>query len=349
MALRDSGVEAAVAIPDGAASDILRTRGIPVLRIVPFRLHRPGLNPFRVASDAIAFLRARRATARAIRGFEPDIIHANGLQAALASIPLVPDRGKNGAPLLMHVRDIRFPPRAMRFAARRVSCIVAISRAVEDRLREILPRRLHGKVRRIQNAIDERAFAMRRIDRAEARRRLALPSGAVVIGMMSHFAPWKRHDRFVDMAREILAGGVGDAAFPGRDRIHFAIAGADIAGDNPGVSRALRGAASDPALAGRLHLLGDADGACFLSAIDLLVHPATGEPFGRVIAEAKAFGLPIVAVDSAGPAEQLAGYARGWLVPDAADVPRALAAAAVSVLISGSTGGDLHVELARCR
>ena len=320
VAIYRCGIETAVAIPDGEAAELLRMEGIRTYAIPQFRLHRPGANPFRIVADAVAFLRARAATRRAIRDFSPDIIHANSLQAALAAMQHILKRQKNGAPFFMHVRDIRFPARAMRFAARRVSCVIAISKAVESRLLDVLPPVLHGKVRRIQNAIDADAFLKRRIDRTDARKRLGLPSDAVIIGMMSHFAPWKHHDYFIAMAKALSAQSPDSA---------FAIAGTDIGGDNAEIASALRDAARDPLLAGRLHLLGEVDGACFLSAIDCLVHSAVGEPFGRVIAEAKAFGLPIVAMDSAGSAEQLAGYPHGRLVPVSGDIPLMLAEAVI--------------------
>ncbi len=347
-AIDSNGLDVAVAIPEGAAANAIRDGGIKVYPIPQFRLHRIGANPFRIVSDAALFFKARNAVNRAIRNFEPDIIHANSLQAALATAPVFSKRIKNGAPFFMHVRDMRFPARAMCFAARRVSCIVAISHAVESHLLNILPNDLHRKVRRIQNAIDSDAILKKRVDRLEARKRLGLPPDAIVIGMMSHFAPWKHHDNFVAMAKLMLQPntitGSSQKCISSRetsyllpftpylDRIHFAVAGIDIGNDNPGISRMLFSAANDPSLAGRLHLLGDVDGACFLSAIDCLVHPAIGEPFGRVIAEAKAFGLPIVAMDSGGPAEQLHDYPNAELIPESDSIPQSLAEASIRLL-----------------
>ena len=49
--------------------------------------------------------------------------------------------------------------------------------------------------------------------------------------------------------------------------------------------------------------------------LDLLVHPTAEEPFGRVICEAMAAGVPVAACDSAGPGSILADGKTGFLFP----------------------------------
>ena len=52
-----------------------------------------------------------------------------------------------------------------------------------------------------------------------------------------------------------------------------------------------------------------------LAEIDLLVHPANQEPFGRVLLEASAAGVPMVATNVGGTAEIIIDQATGYLVP----------------------------------
>ncbi len=84
-------------------------------------------------------------------------------------------------------------------------------------------------------------------------------------------------------------------------------------------------------LSDRLHLLGHReDVAAVLNEIDLLVHPANQEPFGRVLLEASACGVPIVATDVGGTSEIILDGETGLLVP-----PRdhhALAGSVIEVL-----------------
>ena len=84
-------------------------------------------------------------------------------------------------------------------------------------------------------------------------------------------------------------------------------------------------------LADHLHLLGHRDDiAVLLNEIDLLVHPANQEPFGRVLLEASASGVPIVATDVGGTSEIIVDGQTGILIPPRD--PAALAAAVIDLL-----------------
>ena len=65
-----------------------------------------------------------------------------------------------------------------------------------------------------------------------------------------------------------------------------------------------------------------------LRQVDLLLHPARQEPFGRVLLEASAVGCPVVATDVGGTREMLGDYAT--LVPP--DDPAAMRAAVLKTL-----------------
>ena len=81
----------------------------------------------------------------------------------------------------------------------------------------------------------------------------------------------------------------------------------------------------------RLHLLGNRnDVHLLLNEVDVLVHPAHQEPFGRVLLEASADGVPIVATDVGGTSEIIVDGMTGLLVPRAD--PKALAMSVVRIL-----------------
>ncbi len=81
----------------------------------------------------------------------------------------------------------------------------------------------------------------------------------------------------------------------------------------------------------RVHWLGTrSDVSRILNEIDLLVHPAKQEPLGRVLLEALASGVPIVATDVGGTREIIESNVSGRLVP--AGDPAELGAAISSVL-----------------
>ncbi len=279
----------------------------PVFPIPPVRLHRPS-RLFAFLRSVAALIRARRALAQVIRDFQPDIVHANGI-AAVFAIP------HTRARILWHVRDWPRRPYAA-LAARRCETVVAISRPVEETLRRVLPASLHGRIRLVENGIDfgngERGMgngekgtdrqtvklSNRQIDHANGR----------AVGMIAHLVPWKRHDLFVEAA--ILLRDFRDAE--GRP-ITWIIAGSDLFGEHADYVAALRKRIVDAGLAERFVWLEGRSAAEILPGLDLLVHPTDQEPFGRVICEAMAAGVPIVACDAAGPGSILEDGQTGFL------------------------------------
>ncbi len=94
----------------------------------------------------------------------------------------------------------------------------------------------------------------------------------------------------------------------------------------------LHAASAEPPLAGRVHFLGTRDDVSqILPECALLIHAARQEPLGRVLLEAAACGLAVVATDVGGTREIFPSDADGAvLVPK--DDPAALAAAVQALL-----------------
>lgn len=101
-----------------------------------------------------------------------------------------------------------------------------------------------------------------------------------------------------------------------------------LAGDGPERTSLVK-LAADLGLNERACFMGWADDvAAALAGVDLFVLPSREEPFGIVVLEAMALGIPIVASRTAGPLEILdADCARFADVDDAADLARAIHAA----------------------
>ena len=100
--------------------------------------------------------------------------------------------------------------------------------------------------------------------------------------------------------------------------------------------KSIRQRFDDEGISSQVHWLGHReDVERILREVDLLVHPANQEPFGRVLLEASAAGLPIVATDVGGTSEIVINGQTGILV--APRDPQALANAVVSLLSDPST------------
>ena len=125
--------------------------------------------------------------------------------------------------------------------------------------------------------------------------------------MAGQLVPWKNHPLFIEAAARMAA------RLP---NARFLIIGDDRFGDHPGYRSELESLARARGLQDRLTFTGHRkDITAVLNSIDILVHPADREPFGRVVAEAMALAKPVVAINACGPAEIIRPDIDGLLVP----------------------------------
>ncbi|MDQ2676731.1 MAG: glycosyltransferase family 4 protein, partial [Actinomycetota bacterium] len=202
--------------------------------------------------------------------------------------------------------------------------IGACSEAAAEAQRRLAP---HRRVVAVHPGIDTRADVS---DSARSRleRELAIPPGRLVVGSVGRILPWKGHHRVLG-AVELLAARGHDA--------HALIVGGN--GDNR-YGEDLRALARRRALEDRVTFTGHvADAAPSMELMDVLVSGADDEPFGLVILEAMAAGLPIVAPNRAGPGEILEHRRTGWLV--ATPAPGDLAAGIEALIGTPGLGHGL--------
>jgi glycosyltransferase involved in cell wall biosynthesis len=202
---------------------------------------------------------------------------------------------------------------------RRLMCVLSDATiAVSAALAADLPCR--RKVRVIHNGIRWADFAGDHRQRGlRLRAAWGVPRDAVLVGQVARLQPWKgQHD--VVAAAELLLRDHPD--------VYVAIIGGDIFGDAAAYEQQLKArvAASDQSQ--RLLLTGhQEDVPAVLAALDVLVHGSAAEPFGTILLEAGAAGVPIVAYSGGGVAELLTHEVTALLVPqgDRAGLAAALA------------------------
>jgi glycosyltransferase involved in cell wall biosynthesis len=254
----------------------------------------------------VATLRYAFRIARRVRELDADVVHTNSLKADIyggfaARFARVP------AVWQVHDRIARdYLPRpvvALVRAAARVlpSAIVANSR---ETLGTLPARRTSAIVHAPVDALDVRTNGWQ---------------GPLRVGMIGRLAPWKGQHVFLDAFAQ--AFGDGDAT--------ARVIGAALFGeDEEEYGRALHGQIDSLGLTERVELTGfRADVAAELAQLDVLVHASVvPEPFGLVVAEGMAAGLPVVAADAGGPAEMIEDGVTGLLyrAGDAAALAEAL-------------------------
>lgn len=153
---------------------------------------------------------------------------------------------------------------------------------------------------------------------AGVRAPLQLPEGTPIVGIVGRLQAWKGQDRLL-RAQALL-----------RERghsMHLVIVGGDSYGLSPEYAASLPRLIAQLGLQGSVTLAGEvAEAMPFIEQMDVLVNASDPEPFGIVLLEAMAAGVPVVAVDAGGPPDIIEPGSTGMLARsgDPADLADAL-------------------------
>jgi len=182
--------------------------------------------------------------------------------------------------------------------------LLAVSDAVRDDIRRCLPQWPAEKIETLHNRLDVAAAQAEIVPRDTARETLALPHEALVIGNVGRLHP--------DKDQATLIAGFA-AALP---RLPEGTLLA-IAGSGP-LESTLKAQADRLGITDRVRFLGQVPNVRRLfAAFDLFVLSSDHEPFGMVLLEAMAAGVPVIATDCGGAPEVIANPARLFPLRDA--------------------------------
>jgi glycosyltransferase involved in cell wall biosynthesis len=294
-AVTAAGFDVQVAAPsNGPLAEALREDGIPV---VPWQTHDH-------AGERLPLSQLRSELASLISRHQPALLHANSLSTARISGPVAADCG---TPSLGHLRDITNLSHQVVSNLNAHRRLVAVSQATRD---FHIAQGVHAsRCAVVHNGVDLTHFCPRPRT-GYIHRELNLPTSARLIATIGQLGLRK--------ATDIVLSAALSTASDASD-VHWLIVGERTS--NKDESREfeskLRSIAAEKSLAGRVHFLGvRSDIARILNECDLLVHAARQEPLGRVLLEAAASGVPVVATDVGGTREIFPTEADGaMLVP----------------------------------
>jgi glycosyltransferase involved in cell wall biosynthesis len=249
----------------------------------------------------------------------PDLVHANSLSTARLVGPVA---AAVGVPSIGHLRDI---VGLSRQAIDDVNCLdrlVAVSHAT--RVFHVEQGIDAAKCVVVYNGVDLDEFRPQAAT-GYLHRELGLVPAARLVATIGQVGMRKGTDVALAAATQ-WAAELPD--------VHWLVVGERTSkkGEAHELERRLHATSAEPPLAGRVHFLGTRDDVSrLLPECALLVHAARQEPLGRVLLEAAACGLAVVATDVGGTREIFPTEADGaLLVPQ--DHPTALAAAVQAVL-----------------
>jgi glycosyltransferase involved in cell wall biosynthesis len=267
-ALQRAGISVEV-LPIAAAARDLRRDTVRLGRISP--------------APALQTLAYVARLALRLRELQPDLVHTNSLKSGVYGSLAAK---ATGAALVWHVRDRiaddYLPRPAVRLVralvARLADGVLANSTATLDTLSEPRAGRVH---RVIPDSVEVSPHP------------LAPEPGATIFGMVGRIAPWKGQDLFLRAFATAFADGEERAV----------LVGSAMFGEES-YERELRELAVRLGLGGRVEFRGFREDIWReLASLDVLVHASViPEPFGQVVLEGMAAGLPVIAPDEGGPA-----------------------------------------------
>jgi len=232
----------------------------------------------------IGYLRTFR---QLIKTINPDLIYSNGIKTHL----LLAACAIKDIPVIWHLHDFYstrpLMAKVLQWASRGVTQAIAISKAVAQDNRPILPK---VPIEVIYNCLDINVFSPKN----------PAPHAKVRVGLVATFALWKGHDVFLEAIAHIAR------LYPDLNT-HFYIIGEPIyktKGSQFSLEE-LKQKAEQLEISSWIDFLGFQENISEIyNWLDIVVHASTQpEPFGLVIAEAMACGKPVIVSQAGGAAE----------------------------------------------
>lgn len=221
-----------------------------------------------------------------------------------------------GVPAILHARGFNTDTRGNRWVVDNIRHCIAVSTAVRDDILQLgLPAE---KCTVVAEGLDLQEFYPRPPQPA-LRAALGIGDDDPVVTLVGGLVDWKGQDVLLDAAPRIIE------RYP---NAHILLVGGAYGKDRL-FADLIAARASDPALGGRVRLLGNrSDVADLLALSTVVLHASTKpEPFGRTFLEGMALGKAVIASNEGGPLDVIEDGVDGILVP-----PRDPATLATAIL-----------------
>jgi glycosyltransferase involved in cell wall biosynthesis len=222
---------------------------------------------------------------RLARELRPNVLHANGLGAALVCILA---GSALRIPCIWHMRDFPRHPMLVKLACEYCAAIICPTAFILQSVSEFSGPN-SPKLHLVCNPVVPLTGI------APTSMPISPAGGTVKFLMIAQIVPWKRVDLY------IAAAAVLRLRYPHARFYHI---GKDLSGRNSRYAAYLSGQVRQMGLQEVFTFLGSISNAqSVLDNFDALVLPSEREPFGRVVVEAWLAGKPVIVSDCGGPAE----------------------------------------------
>jgi len=304
------GFEPIIACPPGPFADAANAIGVEV-RSLPGTSGSLRLHPLHTPRAVLDLVRMGVALRMLARDLGAGLLHAVSLRAGIGAALA---RRLGGPPVVLAQHDELPASRISRILRATVdpsvSAIIANSAYTRDSL---AAGSFRSPMTVVNPAVDLERFDPDHVDRDDARTALgALPSD-FVLGVVGQITPWKGQALAIRALAEVRKRHP-EARLVIAGETRFTSSATRY--DNRSYRDGLETLVGDLGLGGAVDFVGQSDEVpALMRALDVLLVPSWHEPFGRVVIEGMAMGLPVVATSVGGPAETIADGRDGLLLP----------------------------------
>jgi glycosyltransferase involved in cell wall biosynthesis len=301
--LRDYGVTPVALVPgSGEIEERLNRLSIPVT-LTEF--------PRFTWLSLLRWPRYVRTLARTFSSLALDLVHVNGARSMLYAGPAARHAQ---IPCVWHNRVLHRDYLLDRIRGHYADAVIANSNAVADTLEKT-------GISRISTVYNGFAIeALKQQAPLDLHREFQVAPGIPIILAVGRLCAWKGFDDLLEACSMLNRNQVK----------HFClILGKSVPEEKKYIASLLD--RKEKLKLSNVHFAGwRNDAAAFMKGATLLAVPSHAEPFGRIVVEAWACGLPVIATDAAGPAEIIRHGENGILVPP--KKPKELAIALAQLL-----------------
>lgn len=263
---------------------------------VPFCWMYKTLNPFRYIQFICSFFISTVQLIRIVKNEAIEIIYANTIKSLLYGLLLKQFSGKK---IIWHARDNINKFFLNKYLIVKCDKVICVSFHIYKQL----PPNLHNK-QIVYGGVDTTEW-LAQLQKDPIMRKKNITK-IVVIAYIAQLTPWKNHKDFIKAANIIKSK---------YRNVRFLIVGDDLSGKDVKYKKKILNLIKQLNLAPHMRFLGYKNNIVeIISQIDIILHPAINEPFGRVIIEAMAMEKPVVAYNCGGPAEIIKNGETGYLV-----------------------------------
>jgi glycosyltransferase involved in cell wall biosynthesis len=229
-----------------------------------------------------------------------DIVYANSTQAMVYCFVI---RMLTFKKIIWHTRDTTSNKMAATMLSGIAAKVICVSRFIFDQH----PARA-SKKEVVYNGLDTAIWEPPSCSANFLKADLGLGENDVLVGQIGQLIPWKNHADLIRVAGRVIESF---------DKVHFIIIGDDLFKENAGYIEQLKNNIRLRGLEKHISFVGyQKNIKDYMGCLDIVMHCAINEPFGRVIIESMALEKPVVSYDSGGPREIIADQVTGFLATE---------------------------------